>query len=229
MSDSEIEVGSASAEPAPAALSGTAGSEAAPNALQRWFDRAKDRPTVAYLWSLVGRGSPTSIRSNPNEPHGLGERSDDWDVVIDEGRRQTDRQFDTFEAVRGRAQDRITVTLVVLAFNTTVFVKLGDLDGWHRVAATAVWTLSFALVILSLAMAAAVASVRGDFEMPDTTQLTDLGRYPAPIKQSLAEDYARSVKLGAVVVADRVNALQITTLYLVWGALATAVGYLVAA
>lgn len=185
----------------------------------------KNRATPAYLWALVHGGTPASVYPNPNKVHPLAD-GDDFDTIIEEGRRQIDAQRDDFNTIRGRAQDRITVTLVVLAFSSGVFARLHTVHGLHRLAATSVWGIGFLLVVIGLGMAASAASVRGDFEAPDTTQLSDPGRYPRPLKKSLAEDYAGSVRLGAVMVADRANALFLTTRWIVWGAFVTAIGFL---
>lgn len=191
------------------------------SALKRWVQR----PTPAYLWALVHGGTPASVQENRNQVYPIVAEAD-LDIIIEEGRRQIDAQRDDFNTLRGSAQERITVALVVLAFSSGVFARLHRVHEFHHIAASVVWGLGFGCVVIALGMSAAAATARGDFQFPDTTQLTNLRKYPRPLKKSLAEDYAESVRIGAVMVADRVNALFIMTRWLVWGALATALAFL---
>lgn len=186
------------------------------------------RVTPAYLWALAFRTTPSSVKANPNTVFSLEGREGDFKLIIEEGRRQLDSQRSELESIRGRAQTLFTVTLVVLAFNASVFNRASEARGWRLDVIPYVWSLAFWLIGLGLFMAAAVTAVAGRFAAPDTTQLTDSSIYPPPFEQSLAEDFADSVRQGAMTVTDRVNALQIATRYVLLGALLTAATYLLA-
>ena len=190
----------------------------------RWV-RWRRRPTAAFVWALLRGGAPPSLATNPNTPRDLGQHTDvELQLVIDEGRRQLDAQRARFEDIQGRAQILLTVTLVVLGFTSGIVGRLEGLNGWRERGEWVLWCVAVALVLLGLLLAAAVISVRAYFETIDTTQVTAMAR---PLLKALADDYATVVRRGEVTVADRLNAFQVATRYTVWGAVTTALVFVV--
>lgn len=180
------------------------------------------------MWALIGGGSPTPTLENPNAPGDI-EAFDpnELTLIIEEGRRQLDHQAARFTDVQARAQTLLTVALIVLGFNTSVYPRLTDApSGWSHTAAVLAWFISFGLVICGLLLAAAVVTVRAVFDAIDTTQITTFAQ---PLDCAVAKDYAFAVRRGEETVADRVNAFQIATRYAVWGAIITAVTFLLTA
>jgi hypothetical protein len=190
----------------------------------RW-DRWRRRPTPAFLRALLIGGTPRTLASNENQAGDLAEHNvEELQLVIDEGRRQLDAQSTRFEDVQGRAQTLLTISLVVLGLTSGMVSRLHGFDGWRARFEWVLWSIAIASDLLGVLLAAAVISVRARFETTDTMQVTNMER---PLLKSLADDYAKSVRLGEETVADRVNAFQVATRYTVWGAVTTALVFII--
>ncbi|WP_121247924.1 hypothetical protein [Solirubrobacter pauli] len=121
-------------------------------------------------------------------------------LMIEEGRRELDRQARDFERVQARAQWLYTVAAAVTAAIGTTLVK-GDPTFIH-------WVLGLvALVLLGWGTAGAVAIVvvRADFSVIHAPVLSGLAR---PVDFALAETYAGMMSTGANTVATRVTVLR---------------------
>ncbi len=188
--------------------------------------RSSELPTTpAFLLALVFGGQVTPTLTNPNSPGEMDDYDvDDTQLIVDEGRRQLDNATSKFEHVQARAQTLLTVSLVALAFTTGGIARLADVSGPRFVIALVIATGATVLAVIGLGLAAAVIVVRADFEQIDTTRISNL---EPPIRPAVARDYASSVRRGEITVAARVTAFRMATRYTVWGALLTAVVYLV--
>ena len=192
--------------------------------ISSWFRR----PTPAFLVALLFDGSPAPLTKNDPSAGDIESLSqDEWELVVEEGRRQLDAQADRLQHVQGRAQALLTVCLALLAVVVGGYGRIrdesGEFDCWPRVV---LWIVGAGLVVVGLALSAAVIAVRADFDQIDTTTLT---QKPRPLWRETAKEYANAVKRGEVTVADRVTVYRLATRYTVWGALVTFVVYLVTA
>jgi hypothetical protein len=141
--------------------------------------------------------------------------ADDLKTLIDEGRRQLDRQIEDMERVRGRAQ-------VTLALG----IGLEGAAGSLRTAVSSVnepvlwflWILGLALVAWATLGAAATAVGRADMEMIHAAVLS---RRQADIAKDLAKDYAAMAATGENQIATRLTNLWLAVTLLLAGAAAT--------
>jgi hypothetical protein len=185
------------------------------------------RPTPAFLTALIVGGSPPNLADNKNRAGDLADHEEaELQLVVDEGRRQLDAQSTRFADVQGRAQTLLTISLVVLGLTAGIVSRLRSVDGWRGRVEWVLWSIAIALDLLGVLLSAAVIAVRARFETTDTMQVTSMAR---PLLKSLADDYAKSVRLGEETVADRVNAFQVATRYTVWGAVMTALVFVATA
>jgi hypothetical protein len=129
--------------------------------------------------------------------------------MIEEGRRQLDRQYSDLEHIRSRAQWLFTVGAAVIAS------LAGALAKSHPTGATVLlWVLAFPIVVYGVAGAAAIMVVRADFSTIDTASLSQ--RTP-PIRQELATDYSTMLGTGENTVAARLTVFHEAVLYLTIG------------
>jgi len=137
----------------------------------------------------------------------------DLQVLIDEGRRQLDRQNEDLERIRGRSQ----VLLVLgLALGGSAGSLLGKVRAADHQALWALWGLGVALIALSIFGAAATAVVRADIDMIHAAVLS---RRSAPVVPRLAADYAESAMAGENELATRLINLRLSVALLLVGAL----------
>ena len=118
--------------------------------------------------------------------------------VIDEGRRQLDRQSARFDRVRTSAQ---------LLFTTALGLLVVMAASAHRVlmrdyALVIAWVFGLVVVAIGVLGAAALLTVQSEFGAIDTALLTYSG--PNPLRP-LAEAYSQQVRTGEDTVAARVT------------------------
>jgi|SRR5581483_1853128 len=134
---------------------------------------------------------------------------EDVTAMIDEGRRQFDRQLSDLEQIRGRAQWLFTVGAGI----TTVLA--GALATGHSHGGRlALWITGLTLLVLGVAGAAAVMTTRADFRAIDTAVLS---RYVPPVLPALARDYARMLRIGENTVATRLTIFRQAVVYAILG------------
>jgi hypothetical protein len=183
------------------------------------------RLAPAFLLSLLLGGPVSALRQNPNQPENIGTFDDaDLQFVVDEGRRQIDAQRSDFEHVQSRAQSLLAVGLAVLGFSAGGLGWLTRVHGATYAADLLLWIVAFGVVLIGVGLSASVVVVQANFDRIDTTQMT---RWTTPVLRSLAEDYAKSVRVGEITVADRVTVFRLATRYISWGAVLTAVVFVI--
>lgn len=156
---------------------------------------------LTYVLALLLPGHEVPVLpAHPAPPQPLT----DWDeeelkLMLDEGRRQLDRQVATLEQIRGRAQWNFTfgAPLVVAVASIYAAINKNDSDWWMLV-----WLLSLLAVGYGVVGAAAIMTVRADLNIIDTAVLS--GK-PRPILKALAADYADMMRDGENTVATRLT------------------------
>lgn len=159
-------------------------------------------------------------------PGGSGSRqgwdTEDIDLLIDEGRRQLDRQRADLESIRARAQFLFTAALallVVLAAAISTVREQGSL------MISTIWTLGMLCVALGLLAAGGIISGRAEMGVIDAAFLS---RAPAPIAAELAGAYAEIAPTGENTVATRLTVLRDAVLAVLLGGAVEAVLWYVA-
>jgi cytochrome c oxidase assembly factor CtaG len=129
--------------------------------------------------------------------------------MIEEGRRQLDRQLSDLEQIRGRAQWLFTVGAAITTVLAGTFAANHGQGG-----RLALWVLGIALLVVGVAGAAAVMTSRADFRMIDTAVLSG---YAPPVHPLLARDYSRMLRVGENTVATRLTIFRQAVLYVILG------------
>lgn len=152
---------------------------------------AEARLYLIYCAALLhpGRTVPTFTQTAPVSIDLDTHTDDEFALLIEEGRRQLDRQMADLERIRNRAGALATVSLALTA---AVVTKTADILDHHWIL-IALWAFACALALLAVAGAASVLSARAVFGYTDT-KLAAEG--PRPLRRYLAEAYAESVTLG---------------------------------
>jgi hypothetical protein len=146
--------------------------------------------------------------------------ANDLGVMIDEGRRQSDRQLQGLEEIRGRAQWLFTVGAPIVVAIAAVLNSFDSGDsGWWVV----VWLVSLIAAGYGVVGAAAIMTVRADFDVIDTAVLSG---YPPPVMAQLAGDYAGIVRKGENTVATRLTIYRQAVVWLIIGAYGALVTWL---
>lgn len=160
-----------------------------------------------------GRGAPVLTADRNREGDLSCWRTEDLDVLLEEGRRQLDRQYEDLERVRTRAQ---VAAAVGIALDGTA----GGLQHIARTGPTAwltvLWVLSMVVLSWSVLGAAATAVVRADLL---TIHATVLSRYTSPVRRRLAGDYAGILPTNENQIATRLVNLRISVTALLIGGL----------
>lgn len=163
------------------------------------------------------------LETHPVEPREVFDwPKEDQTLIIEEGRRQVDRQFADLERIRGRSQNLLTISLALGAVIVASFKSIA-LAG---LAPFLFWTASASSLLFSLLGAAAIMTVRADLGIVDTARLTLLD--PPPIGGDLAAAYSRVIRTGENTVATRLTAFRDAVLLLLSSAVAFASAWLVA-
>jgi hypothetical protein len=186
--------------------------------------RSEGRMYLAHLRGLWPGAKVPSFQVHPSEPSDItGWGSEDYQVLIDEGRRQLDAQRDQAEQIRGRAQFLFTtaIGLAALSFagKSTVLAAKSNVP-------IAIWSLSLLLTTLGLLGTASVIVARKEFGSIDAALMTNL--YDPPIPPKLAAGYSRQVARGANTVATLVTVYRDAVLLVLLGALCWGAAWLTA-
>jgi hypothetical protein len=170
-----------------------------------------------HVWALfrAGSGAPAH-QADPNDAGDIAEWSDDQvKTLIDEGRRQLDRQNEDLERVRGRAQVALAIAIALGGAAGALRATVSSAD---RLLLWVLWIAGLLLVGWAILGAAATAVVRADMQIIHASVLS---RYTGDIDRQLAEDYAAIAMDGENQVATRLTNLRIAVAFLLVGATAT--------
>ncbi len=176
----------------------------------RWFRHNR----WVYCTHLVALLMP-GVEAEPHEAHKTEPASlDDWsdpdrERMIEEGRRQADRQLSDLKEVRGRAQ-------WLFAIGAAVTVAIGGAfraDGPTGIRLV-LFLASLLLVVYGLGGAAAIMAVRADFKTIDTAVLS---HKPRPTVKYLAAAYSRMLREGENTVATRIAIFREAVVWMIAG------------
>ncbi|MFD4034778.1 hypothetical protein ACFWVP_30820 [Streptomyces sp. NPDC058637] len=147
-----------------------------------------------YLYYCValfhpGRTMPTFAEPEPHTRDILPLSDDELTLLIEEGRRQLDRQMADMDRIRTRAGALATVALALTA---AVVSKLPDVLQRHWTLIS-LWGVSCALAFLAVAGAASILSARAVLGRIDTRLAAQGLR---PLRSDLAEAYVELVSTG---------------------------------
>jgi hypothetical protein len=172
-----------------------------------------------HVWALFVPNAPAPAHhADHNEPAVLRDwKSDDLDLLIEEGRRQLDRQHDDLERIRTRSQILLAFGLALVGTVAALESRVSGAGCW---VVRGVWVLALAAAVWSILGAAATSVVRADMEIVHAAVLS---HFSPPIKPELAADYAAMVGAGENQLATRLTNLRhAVTWLLVAAALALA-------
>ncbi|MFF1810773.1 hypothetical protein ACFVXW_16860 [Streptomyces sp. NPDC058251] len=152
---------------------------------------AEARLYLRYCASLLhpGRILPTFADPTPYTGNLDHHQEADLALLIEEGRRQLDRQAADLDRIRNRAGALATVSLALIS---AAVAKSADVLT-HHWALVAAWAISCALAVLAVVGAAAVLAGRAVFGRMDT-RLAAQG--PRPTQKYLASGYIEQVSTG---------------------------------
>ncbi|MEU5242672.1 hypothetical protein AB0G81_00840 [Streptomyces asoensis] len=152
---------------------------------------AESRLYLVYCLALLhpGHVMPTFAEPEPHTRNVAPLSDEELGLLMEEGRRQIDRQMADLDRIRNRAGALAAVALALVA---AVMGKLADVLGqnWLLIA---LWAASCAMAIFSVAGAASVLSARAVLGRIDTRLAAQGTR---PIRASLAEAYVGIVSIG---------------------------------
>ncbi len=179
-----------------------------------------------YLQHLLGLWPGYKVPAfvvHTHEPGDLARWTDsELTYALDEGRRQIDRQFESLERVRTRAQFLFTTCIgllvVIFAGRHTMVAAKGDF-------ALAGWALAIACTGLGMFGAASVIVARKDLRAIDAVLLTTTER---PILPALIAAYGRCVRDCTNTVATQITVFRDAVLLILAGTLFYGVAWLVA-
>jgi hypothetical protein len=137
---------------------------------------------------------------------------DDLKLIVEEGRRQIDRQLGDLERIRSRGVTLVTVGLGAIALLSSGARRAFAAGTWE----TAAWSAAGLLVVLGLAGAIAVLTAKAVFGRTDASMAAALA---PPVLRPLAVAYAQQVGYGEETVRTRLTVLRDAVLLLVLGAL----------
>jgi hypothetical protein len=156
-----------------------------------------------YVFALIRPGIEVPIFGEPVSFTGDIERftNDDLKIIVEEGRRQIDRQLADLEKNRARAATMLTIGLAELA----VLAASAQRAFITGSSATAVWAISFLLVILTIGGAASLLTSSAVLGRLETRQLAS---GPIPVLREAALGYAHAVGLGEETIRTRITVLR---------------------
>lgn len=160
----------------------------------------------------------TSVAAHPgggSQPHGWTD--DDLRLLIDEGRRQLDRQRADLEHIRSRAQFLFTTALALLVVLAAALKIVRAEDSWPLSIA---WAAGMLFVGAGLLAAGGIVTGRADLGIIDAAALSTAA---TPVDAALASAYANIVSVGEDTVATRLTVLRDAVLAILLGSVVEAV------
>jgi hypothetical protein len=165
----------------------------------------------AHVIGLVAPGEEIPVfRAHQITPKPLNEwREDDLERMLDEGHRQLDRQLCDLERIRGRAQWLLTTGVAI-----TAAIGAAVISSRPSGLVLLLWIPGLLFIGCGVAGAAAVMTVRADFQTIDTAVLS--GSKP-PILKALATSYSRMLATGENTVATRLTVFRQAVVFVIVG------------
>lgn len=172
---------------------------------------------LRHVLALFVPGSAAPVHDADKNVAGnlAGWTSGDLRLLVEEGRRQLDRQNDDLERVRGRSQ---VLLILGLALGGTAGSLRGIVSTADHCALWILWGVALGVIALAILGAAATAVVRADME---TIHAAVLSRRPPGILRGLAADYSAIVMTGEKQIATRLTNLRLAVTLLLIGAAMT--------
>lgn len=166
---------------------------------------------LAHVLVLLTPGAETpQHESHRSEPKPLDDWSElDRKLMIEEGRRQADRQLSDLYEVRSRAQWLFTVGVAAT-------IAIGGAFGVDSPtgARAALFTASLLILGYGAAGAVSIMAGRADFGLIDAAVLSH--KQP-PIELYLAGAYSRMLRVGENTVATRITIFRQAVLWIILG------------
>lgn len=160
-----------------------------------------------------------ALRAHQVSPQPLDAWSDeDLGQMVEEGRRQLDRQLSDLTQIRTRSQWLFTVGAAIIVTAAGAFARI-DPTGWLL----ALWLFALALLAYGVAGAAAILTVRADFKTIDTAVLSTSD---PPILRALATSYSRMLGTGENTIATRLTVLWQAVVFIILGGYLDLIAYL---
>ncbi|MFB7852343.1 hypothetical protein ACFC34_35745 [Streptomyces sp. NPDC056053] len=152
---------------------------------------AEARLYLVYCAALLhpGHTMPTFAEPAPHTRNVPPLNDEELGLLIEEGRRQIDRQMADLDRIRNRAGALATVALALIA---AVMGKFANVLNHHWVLIT-LWAVSCVMAVFSVAGAASILSARAVLGRTDTRLAAQGTR---PMRASLAEAYVGTVSTG---------------------------------
>jgi hypothetical protein len=179
---------------------------------QAWKEfRRNQRVYGEYAISLLMPGSQLPVLpADQSAPTQLADWSpQELALMIEEGRRQLDRQQDDLRDLRGRAQWLFTVAVAGLAA-----LGAGLASRHTGTATTVLWLIGLIVLTSGVAGAASVMVSRADLSTIHTAVLSAAKR---PVASTLAADYAGMMTTGENTVATRLTVFRQAAVYCLLG------------
>jgi hypothetical protein len=188
-----------------------------PGSVKQWAHNAR-LEIAMYLRHVRGLLIPgievAVVQTDTLEPESLDDWNDDaLQVIIDEGRRQIDRQSERFDRVRSGAQFLFTTALALLVVLGAAAHRILHQEG---VVLRVAWVLGLAAVAGGALGAAAILTVKAEFGSIHTALLSRSG--PDPIRD-LAVAYTQQVRAGENTVNARLTVYRDAVWLVLIGAL----------
>jgi hypothetical protein len=170
---------------------------------------------IRHILALFWPGRPTPVYDADRNVPG---NTDAWTydqvtTLLEEGRRQVDRQNDELERVRSRAQVTLTLGLALGAAAGSLRATVGSVN---TAGLWILWGLGLLLVGWAVLGAASTAVARADMSIIHATVLSN---YTGNIRRRLAADYAKLVVSNERQIMTRVMNLWRAVSALTLGAL----------
>jgi hypothetical protein len=125
---------------------------------------------------------------------------EDLSVIVDEGRRQIDRQLSDLEKVRSRAGALLTLCLAEVAA-----LSAGASRVFTHSYLIPIWVLSVGSALLSTGGAIALLTAQAQFGRIDTM---GIALVPTQVRRVAALSYAKAVGIGEETIATRITVLR---------------------
>lgn len=165
---------------------------------------------LSHCLAVFRPGSTPPLFHQPESFEGsLAEAENDHlDLVIEEGRRQLDRQLGDLERIRSRSAVLVTVGIAEIGILAAGMKQTFEAGYWTF----SLWILSSIAVTLGLLGAAAVLTASAQFGRIETKMVAALS---PPVLYKTAEGYAESTGLGECTVATRLTVFRSAVLLLI--------------